>query len=271
MVFVIDPLVLRVPRFLLGFASLDKSLRFDRSKATQVILAPRDGGKPRIAECEPFFHYHINNAFDEGGGRRARPRPLPGLRQHPPRLPRLPARRLRRRLRRRCRRMRVSPSDEVDDRGPLAAWLRVPAARLAPDEQLTATLLAGHANAARARRAVQRDHQDRPRARRHDGARARRRARRRRADLRSAHADSAEDDGWLLSLVYSAAEHRSRLVVLDARDVESDRWRSRTCATTSRSDSTARSRTGRSAMTAVFRACLAALAGLESIVREATT
>ena len=35
-------------------------------------------------------------------------------------------------------------------------------------------------------------------------------------------ADSAEDDGWLLSLVYSAAEHRSRLVVLDARDVESD-------------------------------------------------
>ena len=34
--------------------------------------------------------------------------------------------------------------------------------------------------------------------------------------------DSAEDDGWLLSVVYSSAEHRSRLVVLDARDVESD-------------------------------------------------
>ena len=34
--------------------------------------------------------------------------------------------------------------------------------------------------------------------------------------------DSAEDDGWLLSVVYSAAEHRSRLVVLDARDVEAD-------------------------------------------------
>ena len=34
--------------------------------------------------------------------------------------------------------------------------------------------------------------------------------------------DAAEDDGWLLSLVYSAPEHRSRLVVLDARDVESD-------------------------------------------------
>jgi all-trans-8'-apo-beta-carotenal 15,15'-oxygenase len=34
--------------------------------------------------------------------------------------------------------------------------------------------------------------------------------------------DSGEDDGWLLTVVYSAAEHRSRLVVLDARDVEAD-------------------------------------------------
>ena len=33
MVFVIDPLVLRVPRFLLGFSSLDESLRFDRVDA----------------------------------------------------------------------------------------------------------------------------------------------------------------------------------------------------------------------------------------------
>src|SRR6185437_8643825 len=66
MVFVIDPLVLRVPRFLLGFSSLDESLRFDASRPTQVILVPRDGGKPRIAECEAFFHYHINNAFDDG-------------------------------------------------------------------------------------------------------------------------------------------------------------------------------------------------------------
>jgi all-trans-8'-apo-beta-carotenal 15,15'-oxygenase len=32
--------------------------------------------------------------------------------------------------------------------------------------------------------------------------------------------EAAEDDGWLLSVVYSTAEHRSRLVVLDARDVE---------------------------------------------------
>src|SRR5207249_11859314 len=67
MVFVIDPLVVRLPQFLAGVSSLDRSVRFDRTKATQVILVPRDGGNPRIAECEPFFHYHINNAFEEGG------------------------------------------------------------------------------------------------------------------------------------------------------------------------------------------------------------
>ena len=66
MVFVIDPLVVRLPRFLLGFVEPRQVAPLRRSKATQVILAPRDGGKPRIAECDPFFHYHINNAFEEG-------------------------------------------------------------------------------------------------------------------------------------------------------------------------------------------------------------
>jgi all-trans-8'-apo-beta-carotenal 15,15'-oxygenase len=33
-------------------------------------------------------------------------------------------------------------------------------------------------------------------------------------------AEAGEDDGWLLTLVYSAQAHRSRLVVLDARDLE---------------------------------------------------
>src|SRR6266540_1983448 len=67
MVFVIDPLVVRLPQFLAGVSSLDSSVRFDRTKATQVILVPREGGNPRVAECEPFFHYHINNAFEDGG------------------------------------------------------------------------------------------------------------------------------------------------------------------------------------------------------------
>ncbi len=66
MVFVIDPLVLKLPRFLLGLDSLDSAIRFDEKRPTQVILVPRDGGKPRVAECESFFHYHFNNAYEEG-------------------------------------------------------------------------------------------------------------------------------------------------------------------------------------------------------------
>ena len=86
MVFVIDPLVVQIPRMLLGLSSLDRSVRFHSDKQTQVILVPRDGGKPRIAECEPFFHYHINNAFEDGSDVVLDLVRLPGLRQHPPRL-----------------------------------------------------------------------------------------------------------------------------------------------------------------------------------------
>jgi all-trans-8'-apo-beta-carotenal 15,15'-oxygenase len=32
--------------------------------------------------------------------------------------------------------------------------------------------------------------------------------------------DAAEDDGWLLAVVYLGAEHRSQLTVLDARGLE---------------------------------------------------
>jgi all-trans-8'-apo-beta-carotenal 15,15'-oxygenase len=34
--------------------------------------------------------------------------------------------------------------------------------------------------------------------------------------------DAAEDDGWLLAVAYAPMEHRSRLLVLDARDPEAD-------------------------------------------------
>ena len=223
MVFVIDPVVLRVPRFLFGFTSLDKALRFDSSKATQVILAPRDGGKPRIAECEPFFHYHINNAFDDGddvvldlvrypdydnihrGFREARRTGLDDIDTT-------------------LTRMRVSPSDDVTMEDVWTRRCEFPQ----HDWRLTSrphryTYLAAQAEGDAAAGAplngiVKMDDRD--------GA----------TRVHSfgpgqvagepifvpRHADSAEDDGWLLSLVYSAADHRSRLVVLDARDVESD-------------------------------------------------
>jgi all-trans-8'-apo-beta-carotenal 15,15'-oxygenase len=223
MVFVIDPLVLRVPRFLLGFASLDKSVRFDRSKATQVILAPRDGGKPRIAECEPFFHYHINNAFDEGSDvvldlvrypdydnihRGFRDPPRSGFDDITTSLSR----------------MRVGASGEVTSDELWAGGCEFPQ----HDWRVTSrphryTYMAGHADGDRGPRAplnaiVKIDHQQ-PAAKQHPFGPAEVVGE---PIFVARNAQSGEDDGWLLSLVYSADEHRSRLVVLDARDVEAE-------------------------------------------------
>ena len=223
MVFVIDPLVLRVPRFLLGFASVDKALRFDRSKATQVILAPRDGGKPRIAECEPFFHYHINNAFDDGAdvvldlvrypdydniSRGFRDFRRSGFNDIDTTLSR----------------MRVEPSGDVTIEDLWPHGCEFPQ----HDWRLTSTphrftYLAGQADrdpglGAPLNALIKMDH-DRNATTMHTlGA----------GQVAGEpifvprRPDAAEDDGWLLSLVYSASEHRSRLVILDARDVESD-------------------------------------------------
>ena len=66
MVFVIDPLVLRMARFLLGFSSLDRSFEWQPERGSLIVLVPRDGGKARVAECDPFFHFHFANAFEEG-------------------------------------------------------------------------------------------------------------------------------------------------------------------------------------------------------------
>jgi all-trans-8'-apo-beta-carotenal 15,15'-oxygenase len=223
MVFVIDPLVLRVPRFLLGFASLDRSVRFDSSQATRVILAPRDGGKPRIAECEPFFHYHINNAFDDGTD------VVLDLVRYPDydnihRGFREPRRAGFDDVSTTLSRMRIGPAGAVtiEDLWPHGCefpqhdWRRT-------SRSHRYTYMAGIADrepepGAPFNAIIKHDH-DHGETTRHDfGAgqvagepifvpRA---------------ADAGEDDGWLLSVVYSAPEHRSRLVVLDARDLESE-------------------------------------------------
>ena len=250
-----------------------------RSKATQVILAPRDGGKPRIAECEPFFHYHINNAFDDGDDVVLDLVRYPDYDNIHRGFRDVQALRLRRRSTTSLAGCGVSPSDEVDDRGHLSARLRVPAARLAPHEPAPPLHLPGRPGRRRrrARRAVQRDHQDRPRARRHHGARARRRDRsrasrsscrargqRRRTTAgccRSSTRRPSTGRGWWCSTRATSSPTRSR---------------SRICAITCRSDSTARSRAASRSRPQrrkppAVPACLGGLAGLESIMREATS
>jgi len=219
MVFVIDPLVLRVPRFLLGLSSLDESLRFDSSKATRIILAPRNGGKPRIAECEPFFHYHINNAFEEGGD------VVLDLVRYPD------YDNIHRGLRRfkeagfddistTFSRVRVSPANEVEmeDVGSFECEFPQHDWRLTTSPHRYSYLAAdldGHRHLSSI---VKVDHHRASSSAHEFGA----------GNVAGEpifvprSSDSAEDDGWLLSVVYSATEHRSRLVVLDARDVEAE-------------------------------------------------
>ena len=223
MVFVIDPLVLRVPRFLLGFASLDRSVRFDRSKATQVILAPRDGGKPRVAECEPFFHYHINNAFDDGAD------VVLDLVRYPD------YDNIHRGLRdfrntglddvtTTFSRMRVGTSGEVTIEDLWSRGCEFPQ----HDWRLTSrphryTYMAGRgANdrvSDRPLDAILKLDHDRGTTAVHEFGAGQVAGE---PIFVPRGPDAAEDDGWLLSLVYSAAEHRSRLVILDARDVEAE-------------------------------------------------
>jgi all-trans-8'-apo-beta-carotenal 15,15'-oxygenase len=219
MVFVIDPLVVKLPRFLLGLDSLDGAVRFDAKRPTQVILVPRDGGKPRIAECEGFFHYHINNAYEEGDDvvldlvrypdydnihrtlRRFRESAFEGIET-------------------RLSRLRVTSSDDVQIEEVYPGACEFPQ----HDWRLTASAhryayMAGRENGdAPFGSLIKVDH--------HTGAATRH-------DFGAGHVagepifvprspDSAEDDGWLLTVVYAAAEHRSRLVVVDARDLESE-------------------------------------------------
>jgi all-trans-8'-apo-beta-carotenal 15,15'-oxygenase len=217
MVFVIDPLVVQIPRMLFGLSSLDGAVRFHSDKQTQVILVPRDGGKPRIAECEPFFHYHINNAFEEGSD------VVLDLVRYPD------YENIHRGFRdfnrssfddisTRFSRLRVSSADEVEVEDLLSYRCEFPQ----HDWRLTSTkhrygYLAGQPDGHGPFSSIIKFDQDRGTSAVHEfGAgqvagepifvpRSR---------------DAAEDDGWLLSVVYSTADHRSRLVILDARDVE---------------------------------------------------
>lgn len=217
LVFVIDPILLRLGRFLLGFASFDGALRWDASKTTQVVLVPRNGGEPRVAECDPFFHFHVNNAFEDGGdtvvdlvryddygiGESLRNFSDGGFAE-----------------RGALWRLRVKPDGRLESHElcpwqcefPQHDWRRT---TLGHRYSYVAAAMPGRAGIGTAVAKV--DH---------------------RSGASTAHdfgtgdvagepifvprsADAGEDDGWLLSLVYSAAEHRSRLVVVDARDVES--------------------------------------------------
>jgi all-trans-8'-apo-beta-carotenal 15,15'-oxygenase len=218
MVFVIDPLVLRVARFLLGFSSLDQSFEWQPERGSLVVLVPRDGGKPRVAECEPFFHFHFANAFEEGSDTvielcRYEDYSVGELLRNVQGADDITAHSS-------LWRLRVTPSGKVEEQ-ELCPWQ-------AEFPQLDCEMTGNR-------------HRYTYMAARPDGPGYPTAVVKVDNDLERQWAlnlgegfgvaepifvprpgRGAEDDGWLLSLVYDGAAHRSRLYVLDARDVEAE-------------------------------------------------
>jgi all-trans-8'-apo-beta-carotenal 15,15'-oxygenase len=218
MVFVIDPLVLRMARFLLGFSSLDRSFEWQPSRGSLIVLVPRDGGKPRIAECDPFFHFHFANAFEDGSDTvidlcRYEDHAVGELLRNFHSEDDVGAHSS-------LWRLRVTPSGRIEET-ELCPWqaefpqfdCRLSGARN------RFTYMAARPGGAGYPTAIVKVDNDAERRWAFDLGKGfgvgepifvpRPGARR-------------EDDGWLLSLVYHEAEHRSRLYVLDARDLESE-------------------------------------------------
>lgn len=64
-IFVVSPLRIN-PWALVGHQSYWESIRFKSDAPSCFVLAPRDGGRVRVAETDPFYHWHFTNAYDDG-------------------------------------------------------------------------------------------------------------------------------------------------------------------------------------------------------------
>jgi all-trans-8'-apo-beta-carotenal 15,15'-oxygenase len=218
MIFVIDPLILRMTRFLTGFSSLDQAFRWDSSRATRIILVPRDGGKPRVAECDPFFHFHFSNAYEDGQDTiidlcRYEDYAISDTLRNFKSNADISAHSS-------LWRLRVTPSGRVDQTELCPFQAEFP--QLDPErtgQRNRYTYLAARPGGPGYPTAIVKVDNDTGQNSSFDLGlgygigepifvpRPQRRQ---------------EDDGWLLSLVYDGAEHRSHLYVLDARDIEGE-------------------------------------------------
>jgi all-trans-8'-apo-beta-carotenal 15,15'-oxygenase len=69
MVFALDPAVIDLPhalRFALLGERLADTVRWKPERGTTIVLVPRDGTKPRVVQTDAFFHFHVNNAYEDG-------------------------------------------------------------------------------------------------------------------------------------------------------------------------------------------------------------
>ena len=67
--FCLGPIVVASPlKVLLGLRSFDSTLHWDSGRPTLILIVRRDGsGKPRLIEADPFFQFHFANGYEEDG------------------------------------------------------------------------------------------------------------------------------------------------------------------------------------------------------------
>jgi all-trans-8'-apo-beta-carotenal 15,15'-oxygenase len=66
LVFCLNPIRMRLVKFLTGSAAFGDALEFHQDEATTIILVPRAGGDPVYVEAPAWFQFHFAAAYDDG-------------------------------------------------------------------------------------------------------------------------------------------------------------------------------------------------------------
>jgi all-trans-8'-apo-beta-carotenal 15,15'-oxygenase len=223
LVFVLDPMspaLRRMPAVLAGLRPIESALSYRASRGTTVVVVPRDGSRPRVLQTEALMHFHITNAFEDGSDTVVDlvswnldwDEISQGLRNFRSDLGRLEGGQV--------TRLRITPGGRVlrerlaggTGEFPQYDWRRT------TQRYRYAYLASRRGRSALPNAIVKCDIE---------------------SDTETAHVlpaenavsepifvpahpTAAEDDGWLLTVAYDPAHHRSRLLVLDAGDPEAD-------------------------------------------------
>jgi all-trans-8'-apo-beta-carotenal 15,15'-oxygenase len=68
LVFCLGPILVRSLPMILGVSSFDGALHWEGGKPTLILLVQRDGrGAPRFIETDAFFQFHFANGYEEDG------------------------------------------------------------------------------------------------------------------------------------------------------------------------------------------------------------
>jgi all-trans-8'-apo-beta-carotenal 15,15'-oxygenase len=67
LVFLVSPIVPAVLPIVTGSAALGEVMEYRPEKGSAVIVVDRDGRGVRTIETDPFLQFHLSNAFDRGG------------------------------------------------------------------------------------------------------------------------------------------------------------------------------------------------------------